>query len=146
MTFWKFEWSAWKLLDFRILFQISQGFWRPWAAPNPPAVRATRVDEPPLEIPVYGPGICVPLKSVVCQTLCTCSSDIQTSNIKKYFVKVPKPKNRYLSDVLTKNVTSVSSESFTWDKEIVVHWNLSKDSSDPCISILPYPKERVGVL
>ena len=48
----KIEWSAWKLLDCRILHQIPQGFWEPWAAPKPPVVSTN----PPLEIPAYEPA------------------------------------------------------------------------------------------
>ena len=39
MIFGKFDWSAWKLLDWRILLQIPQGFWEPWTAPRPPTAR-----------------------------------------------------------------------------------------------------------
>ena len=52
-AFWQFEWSAWKLLDCRILHQIPQGFWGSWAAPKPSAVSTNH----PLEIPAYGPDI-----------------------------------------------------------------------------------------
>ena len=45
MAFRKFEWSVWKLLDWRILHQIPKGFWEPWATPKPPAVS----NEPPSE-------------------------------------------------------------------------------------------------
>ena len=44
-AFRKFEWSVWKLLDWKILHQISKGFWEPWATPKPPAVS----NEPPTE-------------------------------------------------------------------------------------------------
>ena len=57
MTFRKFEWSAWKLLDFRILFQIPQSFWGPSAAPKPPAVEPRESTNPPLEIPAYWPDM-----------------------------------------------------------------------------------------
>ena len=42
-TFRKFEWSALKLLDWRILLQMPLGFWGSLKAPRPPAARcATR--------------------------------------------------------------------------------------------------------
>ena len=40
--FLKFKWSAWKLLDCRILPQIPQRFWGPCPAPITPAVIAPR--------------------------------------------------------------------------------------------------------
>ena len=58
--FLKFKWSAWKLLDCRILHQIPQSFWGSWAAPAliaPRSARCTSLCNPPLEIPVYGPAI-----------------------------------------------------------------------------------------
>ena len=59
MTFRKFEWSAWKLLDFRILFQIPQSFWGPWAGAQTPCPKSYASWRTPLWkfLPT---GLCIP--------------------------------------------------------------------------------------
>ena len=43
-TFRKFEWSALKLLEWRILLEIPLGFWGSLKAPRPPAARCASRD------------------------------------------------------------------------------------------------------
>ena len=76
--FRKFEWSVWKLLDWRILHQIPKGFWEPWATPKPPAVS----NEPPTE------NFCLRAWNVIFVINSTRILDMAAYIIIQYFIQV----------------------------------------------------------